>query len=101
MNLQCSKGDRLPFEISSQEYHKLFELNKKQATVLVVGAGFIGVEWVSWVAPDWLLEHAADFGCETSHGTIMSSAVKKLGHELFKSKGNNRSIAIYDPCCNS
>ena len=30
-----------------QEYHKLHELNKKQATVLVVGAGFIGVEWAA------------------------------------------------------
>jgi len=30
-----------------EEYHKLNELNKKQATLLVVGAGFIGVEWVT------------------------------------------------------
>ena len=32
----------------SQEYQKLHDLNKKKSTVLVVGAGFIGVEWVSW-----------------------------------------------------
>merc|ERR1712113_826597 len=30
-----------------EEYHKLHELNKKKATVLVVGAGFIGVEWAT------------------------------------------------------
>merc|ERR1711862_341530 len=30
-----------------EEYHKLSELNKKEATLLVVGAGFIGVEWVT------------------------------------------------------
>ena len=36
------------FVRTAQEYHKLFELNKKQATVLVVGAGFIGVEWATW-----------------------------------------------------
>jgi len=30
-----------------EEYHKLNELNKKKATLLVVGAGFIGVEWVT------------------------------------------------------
>jgi hypothetical protein len=29
------------------EYSKLGELNKKSATILVVGAGFIGVEWVT------------------------------------------------------
>jgi len=30
-----------------EEYHKIDELAKKKATVLVVGAGFIGVEWVT------------------------------------------------------
>jgi NADH dehydrogenase FAD-containing subunit len=30
-----------------EEYHKLHDLNKKKATVLVVGAGFIGVEWAT------------------------------------------------------
>jgi len=30
-----------------EEYHKLIELEKKEAKVLVVGAGFIGVEWVT------------------------------------------------------
>jgi len=30
-----------------EEYHKLDALNKKSATVLVVGAGFIGVEWAT------------------------------------------------------
>ena len=30
-----------------EEYQKLQELNKKKATVLVVGAGFIGVEWAT------------------------------------------------------
>merc|ERR1712039_435599 len=30
-----------------EEYHKLAELNNKKATLLVVGAGFIGVEWVT------------------------------------------------------
>ncbi|CAK9021804.1 unnamed protein product [Durusdinium trenchii] len=30
-----------------EEYHKLTDLNKKQATVLIVGAGFIGVEWAT------------------------------------------------------
>jgi len=30
-----------------EEYHKLAELNKKKATVLIVGAGFIGVEWAT------------------------------------------------------
>mmetsp|Transcript_27692 Transcript_27692/g.79540 ORF Transcript_27692/g.79540 Transcript_27692/m.79540 type:complete len:450 (-) Transcript_27692:74-1423(-) len=30
-----------------EEYHKIADLNKKDATVLVVGAGFIGVEWVT------------------------------------------------------
>merc|ERR1712051_964624 len=30
-----------------EEYHKLGELAKKKATVLVVGAGFIGVEWAT------------------------------------------------------
>jgi len=30
-----------------EEYHKLHALNAKNATVLVVGAGFIGVEWVT------------------------------------------------------
>ena len=28
-----------------EEFHKLNDLNKKKATILVVGAGFIGVEW--------------------------------------------------------
>jgi len=30
-----------------EEYHKLDALNKKNATILVVGAGFIGVEWAT------------------------------------------------------
>jgi len=30
-----------------EEYHKLADLNKKKASVLVVGAGFIGVEWAT------------------------------------------------------
>jgi len=30
-----------------EEYHKLAELNKRGAKVLVVGAGFIGVEWAT------------------------------------------------------
>lgn len=30
-----------------QEYNKVKELARKQATVLVVGAGFIGVEWIT------------------------------------------------------
>jgi len=30
-----------------EEYHKLQGLNKKKATVLIVGAGFIGVEWAT------------------------------------------------------
>jgi len=30
-----------------EEYHRIADLNKKKATVLVVGAGFIGVEWVT------------------------------------------------------
>jgi len=30
-----------------EEFHKLTELNKKKASVLVVGAGFIGVEWAT------------------------------------------------------
>jgi len=30
-----------------EEYHKLADLNFKKAKVLVVGAGFIGVEWVT------------------------------------------------------
>jgi len=30
-----------------EEYHKLADLNKKKATILVVGAGFIGVEWAT------------------------------------------------------
>ena len=30
-----------------EEYHKLQDLNKKKATILVVGAGFIGVEWAT------------------------------------------------------
>jgi len=30
-----------------EEYHKLSELNKKKSTVLIVGAGFIGVEWAT------------------------------------------------------
>ncbi|CAE8714351.1 unnamed protein product [Polarella glacialis] len=30
-----------------EEYHKLTALNKKKATILVVGAGFIGVEWAT------------------------------------------------------
>merc|ERR1712045_141311 len=30
-----------------EEYHKLHDLNKKKATILVVGAGFIGVEWAT------------------------------------------------------
>jgi len=30
-----------------EEYHKLHDLNKKKAAVLVVGAGFIGVEWAT------------------------------------------------------
>merc|ERR1711920_836229 len=30
-----------------EEYHKLNELNQKKSTLLVVGAGFIGVEWVT------------------------------------------------------
>ena len=34
-----------------EEYHKLTELNKKQSTVLVVGAGFIGVEWATELVP--------------------------------------------------
>lgn len=83
----------MPFEVSSQpqEYHKLFELNKKQATVLVVGAGFIGVEWVSWAA-DRLLEHAA----EGARHLMVSSChpLSKSGREILKSKGNKlRSVA--------
>lgn len=30
-----------------EEYNKILDLNKKKATILVVGAGFIGVEWVT------------------------------------------------------
>jgi len=30
-----------------EEYHKLTALNAKKATILVVGAGFIGVEWAT------------------------------------------------------
>jgi len=30
-----------------QEFHKLHDLNKKKASILVVGAGFIGVEWAT------------------------------------------------------
>merc|ERR1712190_528775 len=30
-----------------EEYHKLHDLNKKKASILVVGAGFIGVEWAT------------------------------------------------------
>ena len=30
-----------------EEYHKLHDLNRKAATVLVVHAGFIGVEWAT------------------------------------------------------
>jgi NADH dehydrogenase FAD-containing subunit len=30
-----------------EEYHKLQDLNKKKASVLIVGAGFIGVEWAT------------------------------------------------------
>merc|ERR1712194_559910 len=30
-----------------QEFHKLHDLNKKEASILVVGAGFIGVEWAT------------------------------------------------------
>merc|ERR1712232_1400863 len=30
-----------------EEYHKIAELNKNGASILVVGAGFIGVEWVT------------------------------------------------------
>jgi len=30
-----------------EEYHKLHDLNKKQAQMLIVGAGFIGVEWAT------------------------------------------------------
>jgi len=30
-----------------EEYHHLDELNKKAATILIVGAGFIGVEWAT------------------------------------------------------
>jgi hypothetical protein len=30
-----------------EEYHKLHALNKKKATILIVGAGFIGVEWAT------------------------------------------------------
>jgi len=30
-----------------EEYHKISELNKQEATILVVGAGFIGVEWAT------------------------------------------------------
>lgn len=38
-----------------QEYQKLSDLNKKQSTVLVVGAGFIGVEWATWAWKGWQL----------------------------------------------
>jgi len=30
-----------------EEFHKLADYNKKKATILVVGAGFIGVEWAT------------------------------------------------------
>jgi len=30
-----------------EEYHKLIDLNKKKANILIVGAGFIGVEWAT------------------------------------------------------
>jgi NADH dehydrogenase FAD-containing subunit len=30
-----------------EEFHKLSDLNKKKSTLLVVGAGFIGVEWAT------------------------------------------------------
>lgn len=33
-----------------EEYHKLKELNKRGASILVSGAGFIGVEWVTELA---------------------------------------------------
>merc|ERR1712137_456644 len=38
-----------------EEYHHLIELNNKKANLLVVGAGFIGVEWATeleYVFPD-------------------------------------------------
>eukprot|EP00428_Durinskia_dybowskii_P025811 CAMPEP_0170232054 /NCGR_PEP_ID=MMETSP0116_2-20130129/15766_1 /TAXON_ID=400756 /ORGANISM="Durinskia baltica, Strain CSIRO CS-38" /LENGTH=392 /DNA_ID=CAMNT_0010482835 /DNA_START=77 /DNA_END=1252 /DNA_ORIENTATION=- len=30
-----------------EEYHRLIDLNKKKANILIVGAGFIGVEWAT------------------------------------------------------
>merc|ERR1711957_75916 len=30
-----------------EEFHKINDLNKKKASILVVGAGFIGVEWAT------------------------------------------------------
>lgn len=41
-----------------EEYHKLADLNKKKSTLLVVGAGFIGVEWateIEYFFPDMQL----------------------------------------------
>merc|ERR1711974_254910 len=30
-----------------EEYHRIADLEKKEASILVVGAGFIGVEWIT------------------------------------------------------
>lgn len=69
-----------------EEYHKLAALNKKKAKILVVGAGFIGVEWateIEYFFPDVSLtiidflprclgplpDSAADYCSEYMHAT--------------------------------
>jgi len=52
-----------------EEYHKLADLNKKKANILIVGAGFIGVEWATEI----------DYFFEDVSSTIIDMLPRCLG----------------------
>lgn len=77
-----------------EEYEKLKELNKKKATVLVVGAGFIGVEWVTELQhyfPNLKL-NIIDF-LPKCLGPLPASAAKYCD-DYMKKKGINATYGV-------
>ncbi|KAF4652121.1 hypothetical protein FOZ61_009901 [Perkinsus olseni] len=77
-----------------EEHEKLKALNKKKATVLVVGAGFIGVEWVTelqYYFPNLKL-HIIDF-LPKCLGPLPKSAADYCDHYM-KKKGIKATYGV-------
>ena len=82
--------------MSSQEYQKLHDLNKKQSTVLVVGAGFIGVEWAARAAWEvwevWeVWEATGGRFRDVSGALVLDGKVRKSEIETGWKSGNDES----------